>query len=94
MSTEEKKRTYLGNGKAVNGYPLVNFSICLSDIPQGVVTESKTNGKKYLNLTIGEVKDGPNEWGYTHTVWINDYKPEPKADSQPQPQRETADLPF
>ena len=91
--SDQKKRAYLGNGKKVANFPLVNFSICLSDIPEGVVSESKTNGKKYLNLTIGELTT-QSEWGHTHSVWVNDYKPEQKSESRPQPKKETADLPF
>ena len=33
-------------------------------------------GKKYVNLTIGANKGGANDYGKTHYVKINDFKPE------------------
>lgn len=87
MSNQDRK--YTGSGKAVNGYPLINFDICLSDIPKEAIRVSDKNGKKYVDFTIGERKGGEDQYGKTHSVWINDYKPEPKP-----AQEQEADLPF
>lgn len=68
----EKK--YVGNGKKAGSYDIVNISI----------KESMTkdhwyeyNGERYLRLAVGALKQ-VNEYGKTHTVWIDDYKPQEK----------------
>ena len=45
-------------------------------------------GNKYVNITIAKNRDGANEYGKTHHVKINDYKPEPKKEKVEE------DLPF
>jgi hypothetical protein len=92
----ENKRQFVGDGKQVQGYPLVNFSVCLSDLPADAVYEGKNSGKKYINLTIGQRKDGEDQYGKTHSVWVDDFKPEAQEQSAsaPAPARQTADLPF
>ena len=89
--SDTNKRSWVGEGKQVSGYPLINLNICLSDVPQDAVKTGK-NGKKYLNLTVGERKNGEDQFGNTHSIWVNDYKPDQA--SKPAPAKETADLPF
>ena len=69
-------KTYVGKGIAHQEYDLINFSICLSDIPKEDIVLAK-NGKKYVNLTIARMKD-TDQWGKTHTVYIDNFKPEKK----------------
>lgn len=87
-------KNYVGNGVKNEQYDLINFSVCLSDLRQDDVFEY--NGKRYCKLTIGSKKDGVDQYGKTHSVWVNDYKPEPQAETSapatPTPQE--ADLPF
>ena len=66
-------KTYLGKGRASDEYDLINFSICLTDIPKDKIVEYK--GKKYLRLTIARMKE-TDKYNKTHTVYIDDYKPE------------------
>ena len=40
------------------------------------------NGKKYVNLTIGANRDGANDYGKTHYVKINTFKPEPQTEKK------------
>jgi hypothetical protein len=90
-----KKRIYLGNAKKNDEYDLINGSICLSDIPKEFINEYQ--GKKYLPITIGSKKE-IDQYGKTHSIWINEYKP----DQEEQPKRqapavkslEDEDLPF
>ena len=70
-------KNYIGKGKSAK-YGIINFSICVSDIPKEEI-KLASNGKKYLNLCIGEMKE-PDKYGKTHTIWIDDFKPEPKAE--------------
>ena len=41
-------------------------SICLTDIPRELITESK-NGKKYLNIEVNKLQK-PSPYGATHAV--------------------------
>lgn len=41
-------------------------SICLSDIPNELITTAK-NGKKYLNIEVKQMRQ-PSQYGHTHTV--------------------------
>lgn len=41
-------------------------SICLSDIPKELITESN-NGKKYLNIEVTALRQ-PSQYGATHAV--------------------------
>lgn len=78
------EKIYLGKGRASDEYDLINFSICLTDIPKEKIVTSK-NKKKYLNLTIARMKE-PDKFNKTHTVYIDTYKSEQK--------HENNDLPY
>lgn len=84
-----KDRKYVGNGKKVGNYDMINISVKKSKL-EGHWFEYK--GEHYVKLTIGSLKS-PDEYGKTHSIWINDYKPDPakaKVDSDV----EEIDLPF
>jgi hypothetical protein len=74
-------KIYLGKGRASDEYDLVNFSICLSDIPKEKIVTAK-NKKKYLNLTVARMKE-PDKYNKTHTVYIDDYKPKNESNDLP-----------
>jgi hypothetical protein len=96
---EKEKRTYLGHGKRVKDYDLVNFSVCLSDIPAGAPFEY--NGKKYIKLVIGAKKE-TNQYGKTHSIWVDTFKPTKQPISAQQPAQSSGadesaddlDIPF
>ena len=67
---------------------LVNFTIDLAKLKDHVY---EYNGKKYVNLTIGANRDGANEYGKTHYVKINTFKPEPQTNST---EKKEEALPF
>lgn len=71
-------KIYVGNGKENEQYGFVNFSVCLTDLPQEHVTEFK--GKKYINLTVSKKRE-TDQYGKTHTVTVNTWKPEGQAQS-------------
>lgn len=80
-------------------------SVCISDLPEGSVYTSPTNGKQYLNITIQNLPDikvfGRN--GFTHEVKtgskdnsrtignLTEYKKEvsPETKSNPEPPNES-----
>lgn len=91
-------KTYVGNGKQREGIDIINISICLNDIPKEEITTSESNGKKYVRLSVGTKRD-VDQYGNTHSVWINDWKPSADgAAPAPAPARKSLeqeeDLPF
>ena len=56
-------------GKAKEGkFGILNASFKLEDL-QKIVNE-----KGYVNVSISQMKQ-PDKYGYTHTIYANDYKP-------------------
>ena len=86
----ENKKIYVGNGKENEQYGFVNFSVCLSDLPQEHINEY--NGKKYVNLTISKKKE-VDAYGKTHAITVNTWKPE-KQSTPTAAQAEDDSLPF
>lgn len=72
-------KTYLGKGKSVGNYDMVNFSICLSSIPKEKIIEYE--GKKYLKCTIAKMKS-PDQWGKDYTIYLDEFVPEKKEQSE------------
>ena len=88
----QKSRTYVGKGVKVDQFDLINISICIDDLQSHIF---EYNGKRYVKLTVGGLRE-PDQYGKTHSVWVNNYKAEakteaPKQQSVSQPQ---GDLPF
>ena len=67
----QQERQYVGRGKKAGNFDLVNFSISESKIKDSWF---EYKGERYLKLTIGALKN-PDNYGKTHSVWIDDYKP-------------------
>ena len=67
---------------------MISCSICLSDLPQEHMFEY--NGKKYIKVNVSAKKDGADDYGKTHYVAIDTFKPEAKKESAPVEE----DLPF
>ena len=88
--SQTNDKIFVGNGKENEQYGFVNFSICLSDLPQEHVSEYK--GKKYINLTISKKRNGADQYGKTHAVSVNTWKPEKSAEQGNE--EVTDDLPF
>lgn len=91
---EQEKRIYIGHGKKVKTYDLVNFSVCLSDIPTGPDTPIfEYKGKNYVKLVIGAKRE-TDQYGKTHSVWIDTFKPEKRQDGEnAQPRRSSEEAP-
>jgi len=81
----EKK--YVGSGKKVGNYDLINFTISEEKTKDAWI---EYNGKKYLKLTIGNKKEA-DQFGKTHSIWLDEYVPEQKSEST---KKEVTDLPF
>lgn len=89
----EDKRIYLGHGRKHPKYDITNFSICVSEIPKEWIFEYK--GKKYLKLVMG-AKKTPDQYGKTHSVWLDTFKPDPEKKGQPRVEsvQEVGEIPF
>tara|TARA_R100000935_G_scaffold25980_1_gene45892 strand:- start:19 stop:279 length:261 start_codon:yes stop_codon:yes gene_type:complete len=84
-----EEKIYVGNGVSKFDGDMVSCSLCLTDLPQEHMFEYK--GKKYVKLNVCSKKDGADEYGKTHYVTVDTFKPEPKKEEA---KKEEADLPF
>jgi hypothetical protein len=84
----EKK--YVGSGKKVGNYDLVNFTISEEKTQDAWI---EYNGKRFLKLTIGNKKQ-VDQYGKTHSIWIDEYVPENKEAQAPSAPLPAQDLPF
>jgi len=85
-------KKYVGNGKENGDYGIINISVCLSDVNQQDITEYE--GKKYLRLSVGRKRE-TDQYGKTHSVWVNDYVPNSQKEEAPRPaKRRTLEEPV
>ncbi|MHC1623302.1 MAG: hypothetical protein ACXQTR_01775 [Candidatus Methanospirareceae archaeon] len=78
------EKIYCGNGKAFrfqNGGEKIALSVCLDDIPAEYKKVSK-NGKTYVNLELFANRNGENQYGKTHYITVNTWKPEKQNTDQ------------
>jgi len=83
-----EEKIYVGSGISKFDGNMVSVSLCLSDVPKEHMFEY--NGKKYVKLNVSAKRDGADEYGKTHYVSVDTYKPEAKKE----PAKQQADLPF
>tara|TARA_X000001036_G_C20459132_1_gene716679 strand:+ start:617 stop:877 length:261 start_codon:yes stop_codon:yes gene_type:complete len=84
-----EEKIYVGNGVSKFDGQMVSMSVCLSDLPKEHMFEY--NGKRYIKLNVSAKRDGADEYGKTHYVTVDTFKPEPKKE---EPKQQEADLPF
>ena len=90
------EKIFVGNGTSKFDGDLISCSICLTDLPQEFMFEY--NEKKYIKLNVSAKRDGADEYGKTHYVAVDTFKPEVKKEAKvvaPAPSAlESDDLPF
>ena len=88
MSNTEK--IYVGNGVEKFDGDLVEFSLNLTKLKSDAGSHifDGTNGDKYIRLKVVKKRNGADEYGKTHYVEVNTFKPEPKKEAV------ANDLPF
>ena len=74
------EKIYVGSGTSKFDGNMISCSICLSDLPQEHMFEY--NGKKYIKVNVSAKRDGADEYGKTHYVAIDTFKPEPKKEEE------------
>lgn len=92
-------KIFIGSGVAKFNGDLVECSVCITDAESHIF---EYNGKRYLKIKV-QKKRQPDNYGKTHSVEVNTWKPEktqrPAQNAQPsqstQPAQEKSDdLPF
>jgi len=81
------ERFYVGNGVEKFDGDQVACSLCLSDLPKEHVFEYE--GKKYIKLKVTKKRE-VDQYGKSHYVEVDTWKPEPKK----QQAQQDDDLPF
>jgi hypothetical protein len=76
--SNEKKRVYVGKGVKAGQFDLTNISVCIDTCEPHIF---EYNGKRYIKLTVGGLRE-TDQYGKTHSVWVNDYKPEQKQEQK------------
>ena len=82
------EKIYVGSGVSKFDGDQVACSLCLSDLPQEHMFEY--NGKKYVKLIVQKKREA-DQYGKTHYVAIDTFKPEPKKEEEVPADK---DLPF
>ena len=84
-----EEKIYVGNGTSKFDGNMISCSVCLTDLPQEHMFEY--NGKKYIKLNVSAKKGGADEYGKTHYLAVDTFKP----DAKPQvAAKQEEDLPF
>ena len=76
-------KIFCGSGKEFGNYGTVNISVCLSDLPKEHITEG-SNGKKYMRLKLNRKRE-PDQYGNTHSLEVDTWKPEKKQEPNNMP---------
>ena len=92
--SNKTERIYVGNGVERFDGDLVEISVNLSRLKSNAEDFIfDYNNEKYIKLKVSKNRDGENEYGKTHFVEVNTFKPDsnkPKA----QLKKVEDDLPF
>ena len=88
-----EEKIYVGSGSEKFEGNLISCSVCLSDLPSEHVFEY--SGKKYIKLNVQKKKQA-DEYGKTHYVAVDTWKPEAKKEEKKSPEafHNDPDLPF
>lgn len=80
---QSEQRIYVGNAKEIkrkDGSSFISATICMDDVDtkeaQSHVFTGK-NGKRYLKVVVNPFRDGANQFGNTHSIAVDTFKPDP-----------------
>ena len=76
-------KIFCGSGKEFGNFGTVNISVCLSDLPKEHITE-RSSGKKYIRLKLNRKRE-PDQYGNTHSLEVDTWKPEKQEPKQDMP---------
>ena len=80
------EKIYVGSGTSKFDGDQVACSVCLTDLPQEHMFEY--SGKKYIKLIVQKKREA-DQYGKTHYVAVDTWKPEAKKE-----ENQEQDLPF
>ena len=79
----QSEKIYLGNAKQIprkSGDSFLGGTICIDDILldecKPYTFESKA-GKRFLKIVINPYRDGANQYGNTHSISVDTFRPDP-----------------
>ena len=88
MSNKTTDKIYVGNGVEKFDGDMVEFSLNLTKLGKEATDHMfEYNGEKFIKLKVAKMKE-TNEYGKTHYVEVNTYKPVVKKEAV------ADDLPF
>jgi len=88
MSSKTTDKIYVGNGVEKFDGDMVEFSLNLTKLGKEATDHMfEYNGEKFIKLKVAKMKEA-NEYGKTHYVEVNTFKPEVKKE------KVADDLPF
>ena len=87
-----EEKIYVGNGVSKFDGQMVSMSVCLSDLPKEHMFEY--NSKRYIKLNVSAKRDGADDYGKTHYVTVDTFKPEPKKEAPKKEEPKEDVLPF
>ena len=87
-----EEKIYVGNGVSKFDGQMVSVSVCLSDLPKEHMFEY--NDKRYIKLNVSAKRDGADDYGKTHYVTVDTFKPEPKKEAPKKEEPKEDVLPF
>lgn len=80
------KKVYLGNGKKNENYDIVYARLYLDDAARQLI-KVDNKGRQYLDINVG-LKREADQYGFTHSVWVNDKIEEPAPQQFNVPQQQ------
>jgi hypothetical protein len=83
---QQREKIYVGNGAEKFDGDVVEFALNLSNLkPSMEEFVYEYNGQKFINLKVCKNKNGVSQWGKTHSVQVNTFKPDQKQETAPAP---------
>jgi len=82
---QQQEKIYVGNGIEKFDGDVVEFALNLSKLKDAGEHVFEFNGQKYIKLKVCKNRDGMNQYGKTHYVEVNTFKPEAKQEAAPVP---------
>jgi hypothetical protein len=78
LNKTKHSHIYLGNLKSIRTGRLIGNVLIepFLTIPDNFVSISSKTGKKVIQIVIDRNDSGPDKFGYTHTIRLDDYVPE------------------
>ena len=80
-----EQKIYLGNAKQKQrkqGDYFITGTICIDDLEASTTQNhifTGKNGKRYLKIVINPFRDGANQYGNTHSISVDTFRPDPSA---------------